>query len=415
MTGKPNRALENYPFVFGPWPKGMNTLQQDSELDPDELRLALNVDITNEGHLRMRRGSYRVYAGSNVHSVGPNMLFAEGSALKRYNPSTGAATTLRTGIKPLLPIVYEPVNDSIYWTNGVDTGRIDSSYASYPWGLLVPNTPAAQPAAGGLLVKGRYQLVCSFTAANGQESGCGLATTVDVPIDNGAIAITALPQPQAGQGVSFINVYVSAPNGGQVYLHGSVAAGTTTYAITSVETTGREPLHRFLQPPPAAQLLTSRFGRIYMAIGNMLAWTEPLGYELYNPARNYALLDSTIKVLRAVSNGLWLVTNGGTFWMPGDEPSTARLEQQANYSAPLQQALDIPDSNSVAWLSYRGWVIGKQDGSLENVSDQRVGVNQTGARAVTLYREKNAIRQFVALLSGSVKPAINSDDFNALL
>lgn len=415
MTGKLNRKLEDVPFQFGPWPKGMNTLQQDSEIDPDELRLALNVDITNDGHIRLRRGSYKAYSGSNVHSVGPGLLFAEGNALKKFNASTGTAATLRSGITPLLPIVYEPVNDSVYWTNSVDSGRIDSAGNSYPWGLQVPNAPVAVAASGGLLARGRYQLVCSFTAANGQESGTGLATYVDVPIDTGAIAITALPQPQSGQGVATINVHVSAVNGEVLYWHGAVGAGTRTYAIQWVETTLREARHRLLTAPPAGTLLTSRFGRIYIAKGNGIYWTEPFAYELHNPARNFAQFDSDIKVMRAVSNGLWVVTASGTYWLTGDNPNEARVAQQANYSAPLQQAVDIPDDNSVAWLSYRGWVIGDQDGNLKNLSDQRVGVNQTGARAITLYREKNAIRQFIGLISGSVKPAINSDDFAALL
>jgi hypothetical protein len=411
MTDRPNKVVEDdeAPFRFGPWKKGLNTLQQDSELDPDELRFASNVDITNDGHLRRRRGSYQAYAGTNVHSVGIDLLFAEGSSLKRFNPATSSASTLKSGITPMLPIVYEEVNDWIYWTNGIDSGKVDGTYTNYPWGLQVPNAPVGTAGGGGILVAGRYQLCLSYSHTNGEESGTGLAAIVDVAT-NGSITV-ALNQPQSGQGIATINIFVSAPNGEVMYFHGSVATGTTTYMIQSVELTTREARNRFLTAPPAGKILTSRFGRMYIASGNVVYWTEPFAYSLFDPMRNYAVFDSEVKVMRAVSNGLWIVTAYGTFWMPGDNPNQAHLQQQAEYSAPLQTAIDIPDTNSVAWLSYRGWVIGTQDGQLQNLSDQRVGVNQSGQRVITLYREKNGIRQFVGLVSGSLEPSVNSEDY----
>jgi len=416
MTGSPNKAIEKEDGItFGPWKKGLNTLHQDSELERDELRWAMNVDITNGGHVRRRKGSYSVYSGAGIHSVGPSLLFAEGANLKRYDPKADAATTLYSGLTPGLGLVYERVNDQIYWSNTVQTGRVDSgTFTNSPWGLQVPNAPTAVAASGGILTIGSYQIVISYSNAAGEESGTGVPTVVDVPINNGAIAITVLPQPQSGQGITTINVYVSSCNGGEAYWHGSVATGVTTYAITSVDVTKRSARNRYLTPPPAGKLLSNESGRIYIAVGSSIHWTEPLGYNLYNPARNSLTLDGDIKVMRAVAGGIWAVTDGATFWLPGDDPSTFKLEPKADYSAPLQTAVDIPDTKGVAWLSYRGWVTGSQDGELKNLAENRVGVNQSPTRAVTLYREQNSIRQFVGLVAGSTKPVVNSDDFNAL-
>ena len=233
---------------------------------------------------------------------------------------------------------------------------------------------------------------------------------------NGSITLSGIAQPVAGQGIAKINIYVSASGGEVMYLHGYVAVGVTTYLIQSVEVTTREAPHRFLTGPPAGALLTSDSGRIYMAIDNMLAWTDPLGYSLFNPMRNYAMLDSDIKVLQAVPQGLWIVTEfGGTFWLQGANPNEAQLLPKADYSAPLQSAVSIKDDNSIAWISYRGWVIGTKDGQLKNLSDDRIGVNQTGDRAITLYREKNSIKQLVGLVSGSTQPSINADDYDTAL
>lgn len=399
------------PVRFGPWPKGMNTAQPDTEIGQDEARLAVNVDFTREGRARRRRGSAQVYAGTDVHSVGPSLLFAEGAALKRYDAAADSASTLRTGLTPGARIVYQPVNDDVFWTNSITSGRVDADFANHPWGLPVPNAPTLTAASGGLLAEGAYQVVLSYSRADGEESGTGLAVSVDVPIDNGAIAITAIPQPASGLGITTINIHVSAPGGHVLYWHGSVDVGTTAYAITTMASTKREARNRFLTAPPAGHLLTYRHGRIYIADGNILHYTEPLAYGLYDPAKNFFAFDSEIRVAKGVTNGMWVVTARRTYWLPGDNPNEAQLNPQADYSAPMQMALDIPESNDVAWLSHRGWVRGTAEGQLINLAEQRVQTNLTEAFAPTLFREANGIRQFVALARGSADRVINSDDF----
>lgn len=403
------------PVRFGPWPKGMNTAQPDTEIGQDEARLALNVDFTREGRARRRRGSAQVYAGTDVHSVGPSLLFAEGAALKRYDAAADAASSLRTGLTPGARIVYQQVNDEIYWTNGVTSGRVDADFANHPWGLPVPNAPTLTAASGGLLAEGAYQVVLSYSTATGEESGTGLAISVDVPIDNGAIAVTAIPQPASGLGITAINIHVSAPDGHVLYWHGSVDVGTTAYAITSMAATKREARNRFLTAPPAGDLLSYENGRIYIAKDNLVHYTEPLGFSLYDPARNFFAFDSALRVMRMVGGGMWAVTARATYFLSGANPNEAEMRKLADYSAPLQMAIDIPESNDIAWLSHRGWVRGTSGGQLVNLAEQRVHTNLTEAFAPTLFREANGIRQFVALARGSADRVINSDDFTAAL
>ena len=134
---------------FGPWPKGLNTVSRDTELGVDELRAAVNVDITNAGRLVQRGGSVRKYSGSDCHSIGPNLLFVEGVELKKLDPRTFAAATLATGLTPGARTVYEAVNDQIFWTNGYQSGRMDADFTNHPLGLPVPEVSTAAPASGG--------------------------------------------------------------------------------------------------------------------------------------------------------------------------------------------------------------------------------------------------------------------------
>jgi len=397
---------------FGPWPKGLNTVSRDTELGVDELRAAVNVDITNAGRLVQRGGSVRKYSGSDCHSIGPNLLFVEGVELKKLDPRTFAAATLATGLTPGARTVYEAVNDQIFWTNGYQSGRMDADFTNHPLGLPVPEVSTAAPASGGQLAAGTYQVVLSYQNAAGEESGTGLAAVVDGVPDNGAIAVTAIPQPPAGKGVTTINVFVSEANGTSCYWNGSVTVGTTTYAVTATSSARRQARHRFLTAPPAGRLLTYRHGRLFIAEGPRLHWTEPLAYGLYDPARNFLEMDSEIRVARAVTAGWWIVTEKRTYFLAGDDPGTADLDPQAEYSAPLQMAIDIPKSNDIAWLSHRGWVIGTSDGEIQNMADDRVQATLASAWAPITYRERNGIRQFVGLAVGDASRPVNAPGFN---
>lgn len=407
--------MEGNPHRYGPWVKGLNTMRADHELGLDELRAAINVDITAAGTARQRKGYSLVYSGSNVHSVGPSLLFCEGGSLKRYDPAAGTASTLRTGLAPGRRVVYEDLNETIYWSNGTLTGRVTKSdFVNHAWGLPFPDAPIAIASSGGTLDAGSYQVMCSFQTADGEESGTGLAATVSVSA-SGSISVTSVPQPESGQGVTRVNVYVSQANGKTAYLHGYVAVGTAAYTILSTASTAREARNRFMTAPPAGNLISSRNGRIYIAKDNELHWTEPLGYGLYDPMRNYALLDSDIRVMGCVTEGTWIVTENITYFLAGDNPNEATLDPQADYSAPMQQVVHIPNTNDIAWLSHRGWVIGTTNGQLKNISDERVQTNLTAVYAPTMYREQDGIRQLVGLAAGSASRPVNSTDFNNAL
>lgn len=403
------------PFAFGPWPKGMNTVNPDPELKKNELRIAVNVDITDRGTLRRRGGAARVYQATNCHSAGPKMLFVTESTMKRYDPDTNSVVTVRTGLSPQARVCYVEVNDDIYWSNGVESGIIDNAtFTNRPWGLEVPNSPVLAAATGGTLDAGIYQVVCGFRKASGEQSGLGLAATVTA-VANDAIAITAIPQPTSGQGVTTVDVYVSQANGQEVYYHGTVPVGTLTYAILNTSTTTRTGRFQFMTKPPAANLLAFRRGRIYGASVNTVWFTEPLAYGLHDPVRNFWTFENPVMVMAEVDNGMWIVIQDHTYFISGDNPHDIKLNQQADFSAPMQNALHIPKSNDIAWLSHRGWCQGTNDGNIKLLSGDRVQINETSEWAPTMYRQHNGIRQFVGLTRGSPVVPANSSDFETAL
>lgn len=94
----------------------------------DTLTQALNFDRDNEGLLTVRGGRTSRYTGT-PHSwwTDPRNdsfgYFVEESLLKRLNSDYTATTIATLGVN--LPLAYEPINDQLVVTNGVNIGWLD--------------------------------------------------------------------------------------------------------------------------------------------------------------------------------------------------------------------------------------------------------------------------------------------------
>lgn len=116
--------------------RGMNNLAPDSELavmtnrgqEGWYLRDAVNVD-TMGGQMKRRRGTVKVLAGSDCHSLwsdGTQQLFVDGTQLKQMFGAVTSLTslTLMSGLAPGRRVSYAKVNDSVYFSNGVMIARL---------------------------------------------------------------------------------------------------------------------------------------------------------------------------------------------------------------------------------------------------------------------------------------------------
>lgn len=63
---------------------------------------------------------------------------------------------------------------------------------------------------------------------------------------------------------------------------------------------------RFLVPFPAASKLCYFNGRMYGAIGNVVVYSEPYAFGVYNPARNFFTVSSKVTVLYANQDALFV-------------------------------------------------------------------------------------------------------------
>lgn len=371
--------------VLGPWPKGVNNRQPDHSLPPDTVRNAVNVDIDNLGRMRSRAGLAKVYNKPGCHSAFTCPLgtfFVEGTALKKLAVPGYTATTLRTGITDT--VSYEYFNGEVYYSDGVITGKLNSSSVAVPWGLPAPAAPIVTVGAGSLPA-GKYLAFVTFS--DGSEEG-GASEVVQVDVSTNGRVTVQTPNGAA----TWANVFVSTANGGIGYYVGRTAPGGSV-SVTTLPGSGRPLKPDFYIPPPAGNIVRFYRGRMFIVSGSTVYYTQPhqLG-RAHN--KNYFPMPATITVFEPVTNGIWCVADQ-TYFLRGEDPTKFTAEPQLNYGAVAHTGLKIPNTNDVLWMSVRGTCRGDQDGNVVNLQEENVAV-RPGASGAAYVRELNGLRQYVA-------------------
>lgn len=235
----------------------------------------------------IRAGYKRLLSGVGIHSIGGTsdcILYRRGSGLYRYDRLTGDSILLRDGIASLQRMWYLPLYGArIYYSDGVVTGCVQDG-KSQTWGIMPPPAPSVVPTAGNLKA-GRYHVCLAYASKGGQVSGSSPFVAVDID-DNGGTAIAF--QRSADSRIYGVNIYMTTPNGSTMF-----------YVTTSINGDGvyfyRGSAHEFYRtleapncyPPPPGQLIEFYKGRIYVASGNIVYYSRPHSYELFEIASDY--------------------------------------------------------------------------------------------------------------------------------
>ena len=340
-------------ITLGRFPKGMTNLGSPEGLPEGTCRNGVNVDFLDNGQPRRRAGQALVYPGTDCDSAWSNQrinLFREGTALKELERSaagTYSATTLRSGLAAATPITFLDVAGDVYYTNGVITGKLTAQdfgrvYTDGPWGV---ERPARQPVITALgyggMHAGTYQVAVTFRSASGEEGGTGVAATVAVA-SGGGIALTDIPQPTAA---THIRVYCSMANGEVLYYQGEYSAGTGGITVGAFQSDVRLET-QFGYPPPPGQALCLHNGRIYIADGPVVWYTDALRYGLYRPDRAFLPSAEEVRVLASVADGLYVATETATWFVSGIDTEAFNQRQILPYGAAAGTAVKVPKAQT---------------------------------------------------------------------
>jgi len=144
----------------------------------------------------------------------------------------------------------------------------------------------------------------------------------------------------------------------------------TSYAWEVGEYVGPETTKTF-SSPPVGHLLE------LFLVGCTLLWMMSFGtlsllnYSAVDNARNFMPLESRVRMIKAVKDGLWVSDSKSTFWLSGNSVNDMQHVAVCNYSAIEGTAVTFSDTESdkmVVWTSTQGICIGGPGGQFKNLT-----------------------------------------------
>lgn len=374
---------------IGPFNKGFNNIDGEVNLPEGSVRIADNVDFTRDGWFRRRQGYTKIYDGVGIHSLW-NRFFVESGTLN-FLDDNDEATFIASGLTDK-PLSYYELDGEVYFSNEDNNGKVGG-----PWGVeSLSFLPTISVGAGSSLIAGDYQVSFVNIATNGEESGATNPVVVTVP-DGGSISISNIVSDHS------VGVYVSPVNGEELFFQGNAHA--PTFEIKQYHNNGKGLQTLFMQRAPAGQLICGYKGRMYIAQGSTLWYTEAQRPGLYKPAENFFNLPERITVLLETEHGLYVVADK-TYFLTGDDPKKMNLSivGKATGIEGTGVPVDAKDfkldfNGKVAyWFSNKGAILGFPNGQLKYISEDRVAAVDAES-GCTGYRELDGIRQLITNLS----------------
>ena len=387
---------------LGPFTLGVNNrrpafkMQGGREDGGDFLRFAVNADISAEGTVKRRQGYVRRLTRTDAHSFwsdgtsafmvdGPNLLSVTGL------PDNAASTTVRSDLTPGRPMSFVTAPDGIYYSNGQVIGRLTPSPAPVNPPALA--TPPSAAAIFGAMPPGTYGLCFTHIDTMGRESGSTAPIYVTLT-SVGGIRVSGLPAALPA-GVLATVVYMTAPNDQTLMRAFRLEAGATA-DFTVQPTLGARCATLLMRAMPAGDIVRYHSGRLLVAAGPALFFSEPFMHGLHNPMRNYIRFPADITVVESTTDGVWICADQ-TYWLPGGDVAAADLIPKLPYGGVRGSSGTMPNSNDVYWMSPRGMVVGSTDGTATNRQEARVAV-APAAFGAGLFRESDGRKQIAQTL-----------------
>lgn len=231
-------------------------------------------------------------------------------------------------------------------------------------------------------MSGAYGLYCDGGTIYRME--LAVATVTSTAVATGYGGITPVRYAEVNEAVYFTD-------GIRVGSYHQTSGPTPAWDSATTRTVGDQ----VLTPMPAGSCIAHHGGRLLVAVGSVLVYSEPFQPHLHDPAKGYEMFPAPITCIAAVESGVFVMA-GRTYFIAGGFPAQS-VRAVLDYGAPDQQAGYRYDGGA-HWMSERGVVSASKEGELANLQEQRVALRATGS-ASTLYREADGAQTIIAALS----------------
>jgi len=138
--------------------------------------------------------------------------------------------------------------------------------------------------------------------------------------------------------------------------------------------------HRHFSGPVSGDHIAEFFGRMLIAKYNVLWWSEPYNFGLYDMASSFVQFYTKIIMLAPVDQGLFISTEKNTYFISGRDSTKWQARKVAGYPAiewtnVKVEADDIGAEVSgqyAVWASSEGAILGTPDGNIINLNKKKI-------------------------------------------
>jgi hypothetical protein len=174
---------------------------------------------------------------------------------------------------------------------------------------------------------------------------------------------------------------------------------------------------KLLGKPPMAGFLAYYNGRIYLAHGQTVWATELYLYNYVDKTRNFMMFEADITGLAAVTDGVYVGTETGVYFLSGAFGEMRRIRVSADGVIPgsminastedIKKDTTSLSRSAALMLTRSGLCVGYDNGVFAEITDERVWLPEIESAAV-LSRRQDGVRQYVAVANSGGTPASNT-------
>ncbi|WP_157288519.1 hypothetical protein [Uliginosibacterium gangwonense] len=368
---------------------------------PGDLLAGNNIEIDETGKACRRLGAVRKIAGKchSLWSSEGDSYFVQNGWLCRF--SDGGLTPIKQVAGTRL--CYQRVNNEVFWSDGTETGVLKGASPR-----LAGIDPSATPEVGlclGSVPAGSYLYCVTYVRDDGHESGASPVQRVEVGANSGlAFSLVASSNPA----VSHIKVYVSERGGELPFLAATVPNQTKSLMLSEIPTRGVPVRTLHMGPAPSGRVLGYYNGRLYVAQGQWLWYSQPYEFELFDRVGGYLGCPGVVTLFAPVSDGVFVGSDREIVFLQGSDPAEFTRMKAANYGAVLGTAVEVPgyyvgDGTTQGpiwmWASERGICMGTSGGQFKELTAGRY-VLPAACSGASLFKVRGGTPHLITALRG---------------
>lgn len=384
---------------------GVDLLASETEIRSSAVRAANNIDFSDTGEFSVREGHTVNIAGAGYHSIHHNgrmVLIAHNNIISAYNGSE-LLTLMELPASELID--FTEYNGHTYITCSAGSWWIPSNeYQLRPVGSRLPSAlPIVTTSSIGSLTEGTYTVGISSVDDRAEESAMSILGQVTLS-QSGGIFLSGMMPDISG----FWRVYLTPVNGEEMYLAEEFSQSFAEYTVTrQPEGSIRRTQH--LAPLLGGQFIRGHAGRLYVARGDTLWFSEALRPHLYDPRYGYIKFTGRIRFIEPVDTGVFVADDRGVWHLRGSDPTKVDMQLVHAAKAVRRSSLLIAGSNfneqvtideqdHAIWLSTEGYTLGHPDGRVTTLHSDRVRIAD-GLEGRSVILSRNGLRQVITLIA----------------